>query len=63
MQAIPEVIGGVCDGDVSVVTRGLDVVSRSIGDIKEALKQMHGNAAGLISPYKIIPGCFIETDS
>lgn len=44
IQAIPEVIGGVCDGDVSAVTRGLDVVSRSIGDIKEALKLMHGKA-------------------
>ncbi|KAM9475492.1 indoleamine 2,3-dioxygenase 1 [Clarias gariepinus] len=41
LKAIPEVIGGVCDGDVSAVTRGLDVVSRSIGDIKEALKLMH----------------------
>lgn len=38
-------IRGVCDGDVPMVTRGLDVVSRSIDDIKEALKQMHGNAA------------------
>lgn len=47
MQAIPEVIGGVCDGDVLVVTRGLSVVSQSIEDMKEALKQMHGNAAAL----------------
>lgn len=45
MQAIPEVIRGVCDGDVPLVTRGLDVVSRSTNDMKEALKQMHGNAA------------------
>lgn len=48
MQAIPEVIGGVCAGDVSVVTQGLDVVTRAIGDMKEALEQMHGNAALLI---------------
>lgn len=48
VQAIPEVIGGVCDGDVAVVTRGLDVVSRSIEDMKEAFKQMHGNALVLI---------------
>ncbi|KAB5567795.1 hypothetical protein PHYPO_G00236970, partial [Pangasianodon hypophthalmus] len=41
LKAIPEVIGGVCDGDVAMVTQGLDVVSRSIKDIKEALKQMH----------------------
>ncbi|XP_060786674.1 indoleamine 2,3-dioxygenase 1 [Neoarius graeffei] len=41
LKAIPEVIRGVCDGDVPLVTRGLDVVSRSINDMKEALKQMH----------------------
>lgn len=41
LRAIPEVIGGVSDGDVAVVTRGLDVVSRSIEDMKEAFKQMH----------------------
>ncbi|KAG7332086.1 hypothetical protein KOW79_003920 [Hemibagrus wyckioides] len=41
LKAIPEVICGVCDGDVSTVIRGLDVISRSIDDMKEALKQMH----------------------
>ncbi|KAK3565799.1 hypothetical protein QTP86_015577 [Hemibagrus guttatus] len=41
LKAIPEVIGGVCNGDVSAVIRGLDVISRSIDDMKEALKQMH----------------------
>ncbi|KAF7694947.1 indoleamine 2,3-dioxygenase 1 isoform X2 [Silurus meridionalis] len=41
LKAIPEVISGVCDGNVSAVTEGLDAISRSVGDIKEALKQMH----------------------
>ncbi|XP_060737272.1 indoleamine 2,3-dioxygenase 1 [Tachysurus vachellii] len=41
LKAIPEVIGGVCDGDVSGVIRGLDVISLSIDDMKKALKQMH----------------------
>ncbi|KAL7884171.1 hypothetical protein AOLI_G00069410 [Acnodon oligacanthus] len=41
LKAIPEVISGVYDGDVAVVTRALDVLSQAIDRMKEALKLMH----------------------
>ncbi|KAL6456829.1 hypothetical protein MHYP_G00353730 [Metynnis hypsauchen] len=41
LKAIPEVISGVYDGDVAVVTRTLDVLSQAIDRMKEALKLMH----------------------
>ncbi|XP_036434420.1 indoleamine 2,3-dioxygenase 1 [Colossoma macropomum] len=41
LKAIPEVISGVYDGDVAVVTKALDVLSQAIDSIKETLKLMH----------------------
>ncbi|XP_062855390.1 indoleamine 2,3-dioxygenase 1 isoform X2 [Trichomycterus rosablanca] len=41
LKAIPEVIEGVCSGDVPMVSRALDVISQAIKDMKEALQLMH----------------------
>uniref|UniRef100_A0A3B1JPV3 Indoleamine 2,3-dioxygenase 1 n=1 Tax=Astyanax mexicanus TaxID=7994 RepID=A0A3B1JPV3_ASTMX len=41
LKAIPEAIGGVYDGDVSVVNKALDVISQALDSMKEALKLMH----------------------
>lgn len=35
-------IAGVCDGDVAVVTRALEVVSQAIDGMRDALKLMNG---------------------
>ncbi|XP_072538723.1 indoleamine 2,3-dioxygenase 1 [Salminus brasiliensis] len=41
LKAIPDAINGVYDGDVTVVTRALDVIAQAIDNMKEALKGMH----------------------
>ncbi|KAI4872016.1 hypothetical protein NFI96_018454 [Prochilodus magdalenae] len=41
LKAIPEVIRGVSDGDVTAVIKALDVLRQAIGSMKEALKLMH----------------------
>lgn len=42
LQAIPQVIHGVNQGDVTMVTRALESISVALDDMKEALKLMHG---------------------
>lgn len=41
IKAIPQVINGVCQGDVTMVTEALDTISESIDSMREALKLMH----------------------
>ncbi|XP_030625241.1 indoleamine 2,3-dioxygenase 1 [Chanos chanos] len=41
MRAIPEVVNGVCQGDVAMVIRGLEALSEAMKSAKETLKLMH----------------------
>lgn len=48
VQSIPAVVGGVSCGDSEAVARALGDISKSLQDMTDALKQMHGRDLQLL---------------